>query len=254
MNSQKQLWTLIVCVFCVMVLVCLVMIKRNSISIFDPWIESSSELIIENSPVTSMQRKLYEVKKFSIVMGPKKLSSKQISDHLQLYAGYVNKRNEIDQTLQTVDKSKANQSYSAFRGLKLSETFARNGSLLHELYFENIGMGTTMGQKTQEILVKNFGSVESFKEDLMATATAARGWALTCYNLDDNRVQNYLLDAHNEKIPVLTMPLLVVDTYEHAYMIDFGINRKEYLAILWDNINWDVVEARLEKWSLYSQS
>jgi Fe-Mn family superoxide dismutase len=251
MNSQKQLWTSIVCVLCVIGLVCLVMIKRNSISIFDPRIEPSSELIVDISTAPT-QSKPYQVKQFSIVMGPKKLSSKQISDHLQLYAGYVNKRNEIDQALQTVDKSKANQTYSAFRGLKLSETFARNGALLHELYFENIGMGTTMGQKTQEILVKNFGSIENFKEDLMATATAARGWALTCYNLDDNRVQNYLLDAHNEKVPVLTMPLLVVDTYEHAYMIDFGINRKEYLAILWDNINWDVVESRVERWGLCS--
>jgi len=110
-----------------------------------------------------------------------------------------------------------------------------------------------MGQKTQEVLIKNFGSIENFKQDLMATATAARGWALTCYNLDNQRIQNYLLDAHNEKVPVLVIPLLVVDTYEHAYMIDFGINRKEYLSILWDNIDWDVVEKRVIKWTFPCQ-
>ena len=107
-----------------------------------------------------------------------------------------------------------------------------------------------IGPRTQDALIKNFGSLAAFKEDLMATAISARGWILTCYNLDDHTVQNYLLDAHNEKVPVLVIPLLVVDTYEHAYMIDFGINRKEYLAVLWDNINWDVVEKRVKKWSV----
>ena len=82
----------------------------------------------------------------------------------------------------------------------------------------------------------------------MATAISARGWVLTCYNLDDHRIQNYLLDAHNEMVPVLTIPLLAVDTYEHAYMIDFGINRKEYLILLWDNINWNIVESRIKRY------
>ncbi len=202
------------------------------------------------SPDVSLPSKRYTPKEFAIVMGPKKLSDKQIKDHKELYAGYVNKRNEIDEALQTVDKSKANQSYSQLRGLKVAETFARNGALLHELYFENIGTGTTMGEKTQQVIVKNFGSVQAFKEDIMATAISARGWVLTCYNLDDNRVQNYLLDAHNETVPVLTIPLLAVDTYEHAYMIDFGINRKEYLNILWDNINWNIVEERVKQWEI----
>lgn len=189
----------------------------------------------------------YHVKEFSIIMTGKKFSNKQINDHKELYKKYVDKRNEVHEKLQKVDKKSANNiSYSAFRGLKLAETFVRNASLLHELYFENIGGQTSIGQLTQEVITNNFGSFESFKEDLLATAFSARGWAIMSYNIDDQRVHNYLLDAHNEKVPVLTIPLLVIDTYEHAYMIDFGINRKEYLDILWDNINWDVVEKRVK--------
>lgn len=190
---------------------------------------------------------LYQVKDFPIVMVGKKFSNKQINDHKELYAKYVDKWNEVRNKLQKIDKKSANNiSYSAFRGLKLAETFVRNASLLHELYFENIGAGTVMGAVTQKAIIDNFGSMESFKEDLLATALSARGWAITCYNMDDQRIHNYLLDAHNEKVPVLTIPLLVIDTYEHAYMIDFGINRKEYLDILWNNINWEVVEKRVK--------
>ena len=245
MNSKRK--TIIFAVFLFIILYgVLIMIKNNKSS--DAQLRAESEQGDQTAASSMSLSKQYVPKEFSIVMGSKKLSPKQISDHKELYVGYVNKRNEISQALQTVDKSKANQSYSQLRGLKISETFARNGALLHELYFENIGAGTSMGLETQEVLVKNFGSVQSFKEDLMAAAICARGWVLTCYNLDDHLVQNYVLDAHNETVPVLTIPLLAVDTYEHAYMIDFGINRKEYLNLLWDNINWDVVEGRVKQW------
>jgi superoxide dismutase, Fe-Mn family len=228
------------------VLVFFIFFYTNDVNQNEEVIEN--EVLVQQSVLQS-DNKRYHVKEFAIVMGPKKFSNKQINDHKQLYAGYVNKRNEIEESLKTADKAHAsNISYSIFRGLKLAETFTRNAVLLHELYFENIGTGTTMGQATKEAIINNFGSVEAFKENLMATALSARGWAIMCYNLDDKKIQNYLLDAHNEKVPVLTVPLLVVDTYEHAYMIDFGINRKEYLAILWDNINWDVVEERVKVW------
>jgi len=44
------------------------------------------------------------------------------------------------------------------------------------------------------------------------------------------------------------MPLIVLDVYEHAYMIDFGIKRAPDLPIFWKNINWNVVEERIKKW------
>jgi Fe-Mn family superoxide dismutase len=249
MNPKKETFFFAIVLF-ILLYVILTIIHKNYQAIIPVLTNSSDDTSVTVSATAPFVQKRYKPKEFTILMGSKKLSPKQISDHKELYIGYVNKRNEIDEALQTVDKSKANQSYSQLRGLKVSETFARNGALLHELYFENIGTGTSIGPKTEEILIKNFGSIAAFKEDIMATAVCARGWVLTCYNLDDHRVQNYLLDAHNETVPVLTMPLLAVDTYEHAYMIDFGINRKEYLNLLWDNINWDVVEERVKQWEL----
>ena len=240
MKQQRNILILFVCTLCILLITTFIFRQRNySKESILPEISISTS----NTPLT--EPKHYEVKEFSLNMGPKKLSAKQIKDHKELYAGYVNKRNEIAEALQSVDKSKANSTYSAFRSLKIAENFARNAAVLHELYFENIGTGTIMGPETQELIVDNFGSIDAFKEDLMATAIAARGWAITCYNFDDQTIQNYLLDSHYEKVPILCIPLLVIDTYEHAYMIDFGINRKEYLALLWDNIDWDIVEERV---------
>lgn len=191
----------------------------------------------------------YAAKTFDITMREDQhFSEKQLTDHFKLYQGYINKRNEIATNLLTAPRTNQNITFSPFRGLKTSETFARNAALLHELYFENIQANTSMGERTREALLDNFNSIEEFKEDLLACAKCARGWAITCYNLDDGRIQNYLLDSHNDKVPILVIPLLVLDAYEHAYMIDFGIDRAKYLDILWNNINWDIVEERIISW------
>ncbi len=188
----------------------------------------------------------YESKKFDLQATLKGFSKKQIDEHKELYQGYVNKRNEITERLQDADRSPANKSYSSFRALKTAETFAMNGDILHRLYFQNMGStGKKIGPKTEEYIIKNFGSVGAFKEDLFATAKAARGWAVTAFTPDDGRINNFLFDTHNQKVPALAIPILVLDVYEHAYMIDFGIKVVSYLDVFWDNINWDVIEQRM---------
>lgn len=202
---------------------------------------------VQPSPETTPQ---YTVKEFSIADKIDGLSTSQLKQHMTLYAGYVKSRNEIAKALETVDRVNAtSRTYSQFRSLKIAETFAVNGSLLHELYFENLAPKTTrIGPLTEQLIKESFGSLEAFKQDFMASGNSARGWVLTCYSLDDKKIHNFVLEEHNQHVPVLAMPLLVLDVYEHAYMIDFGIQRPPYLKVFWDAINWDVVEARIEKW------
>lgn len=195
------------------------------------------------------QPKTHQVIPFDFANKLQGLSANQINQHKTLYEGYVKKWNQIERDLQTVDrKDSAGITYSPFRSLKIAETFARNGTLLHELYFENLGKGTKPGPRTKEIMEREFGSWDAFITDVTDSALCSRGWVLTCYNLENNTVTNYVLEAHNETVPVLSIPLLVIDVYEHAYMIDFGIKRAEYMKVLWDNINWDVVEQRISRW------
>lgn len=178
----------------------------------------------------------------------KGLSAKQIEEHEQLYRGYVSKRNEIAQQLSVADRTKANNATnSPYRGLKLAETFAMNGDVLHRLYFQNLTPKiTTVGAATLQLLEQNFGSLEAYKADLFAAAQSARGWAITGYALDDGRVYNFVLDTHNQMVPMLVIPLVILDVYEHAYMIDFGIKRVPYLDVFWQSLDWDVVEKRVE--------
>lgn len=178
------------------------------------------------------------------------LSSQQIEQHKELYHKYVTKRNEIEERLKTTDRSKAESTtYSEYRELKIEETYAVNGHILHELYFENIGnKPSKIGPEMEKLINAQFGSVDAFKKDFIAAASSARGWVVTTFGLDDGTLHTYILEQHNQNVPILTIPLLVFDVYEHAYMIDFGIKRKPYIEHFWDTIRWDIVEKRIERW------
>ncbi len=190
----------------------------------------------------------YEARRFEL-NGLEGLSENQISQHRDiLYAGYINKLNEIEERLRKCDRKGANQVFSDFRALKADETFALNGVILHELYFENLGgRGGRPSGRLSELMTRDFGSFDAWAEDFRACGMAARGWVILALSVRDNRLHNYCLDTHNFNFPAGAIPLLVMDVYEHAYAIDYGVKRPPYIEAFMKNIDWKVVETRLEK-------
>lgn len=182
----------------------------------------------------------------------KGLTTKQLDEHLKLYKGYVAKVNEITKTYADADSIKgSNPTYSPMRSVKLGETFALNGVLLHELYFENISCngdskclahGNMVG-----LLDEQFGGYEAFMKYLKDAALSVRGWAIVTIDAVTHRLRVIGADAHDVGSVWSAYPLLVIDVYEHAYFIDFGTDRAKYLDTIFESINWEVVEKRLSK-------
>jgi len=180
----------------------------------------------------------------------KGISRKTVEEHLKLYTGYVNKYNEINQALFKLtddDYAKANQSYSLIRELKVELTFAYGGIVNHELYFGHLGgSGGAPSGKLLMHIEKDFGSIDRYMQDMKATGIAARGWVWTAWNHAEKRLFNYLGDAQNT-FPVWgATPILAMDTYEHAYFIDFGSARAPYIDAFFENVNWTNIEESFE--------
>src|ERR687898_2621694 len=108
------------------------------------------------------------------------ISRASIEAHYKLYQGYVNKRNEILGRLAAADLGSAKQVYSEVRGLKVELSFAVGGIKNHEVYFEHLG-GAGGDQKgaIADLIKRDFGSAQAWRDDLRATGKAARGWAWT---------------------------------------------------------------------------
>lgn len=171
--------------------------------------------------------------------------------HDKLYAGYVNKTNEIRTALtpleQGGDVSSANQSYSQLRSLKTDETFALNGVYLHEYYFNVLGGDGIPTGSLMNALIERFGSLENFISYMSACGMAARGWVVLAWDTQEKKLQVYTGDAHNHGGVWGCLPIIVLDVYEHAYFIDKGSDRKAYIEQFWKNLNWQKANELFEK-------
>jgi Fe-Mn family superoxide dismutase len=184
------------------------------------------------------------------------ISQSQLNQHIELYNGYVKKINDIQGQINgmTPELDKMNATYSPFRELHVEQTYALNGVILHEAYFENMGGKRTPAPETElvhELFTEEFGSWDNYLHHLTAVGKSMRGWAVTGYNMRDHRIHNYGLDTHNQWVPMNVIPLLVLDVYEHAYMIDFGTKRAAYLDAFMKNVDWSVVDQRLKTMILH---
>ncbi len=178
------------------------------------------------------------------------ISKKTTEDHLKLYTGYINKYNEISEKLLQLsgdDLTKANQVYSYVRALKTELSFAWNGVFNHEIYFAHLGgVGGMASGALSDQITKDFGSFENYKKDMKASALSARGWVWTVWHPRESKLINHVGDTQNTYAFWGATPFLALDTYEHAYFADYGVNRGQYVDSFFENVDWNVVEKTFE--------
>jgi Fe-Mn family superoxide dismutase len=132
--------------------------------------------------------------------------------------------------------------------LKRRLGFEFNGMRLHEYYFENLaGKGALdKSGKLGKKLAEEFGSYEDWEKDFRGTASMRGiGWAILYQDNITGRLINQWINEHETGHPAGCTPLLVLDVFEHAFMLDYGLKRADYIEAFFNNINWSAVEARL---------
>lgn len=173
----------------------------------------------------------------------------QLSEHYHLYTNYINCLNKVNNDLKNEEiYDECNSSYSNMRSAQKSKTFCFDAIKLHELYFENLtGNNTRLHGPIERIIVDTFGSFNSFKEKFKCIGMSMRGWVLFCYDRYHDDYYIYGQDSHDNGVMLYAEPLIVMDVYEHAYMIDFGTNRSVYIDAFFQNLDYNIVNQRLNK-------
>lgn len=187
----------------------------------------------------------HEARDFSYLLGSLEgISDKLLESHFGLYKGYVARLNLIEEELTKTDKAHTNYSWGHWSELKRREAVALNGTYLHELYFENLQGKAEPGTELKQALSESFGSFEEFINDLKATALCTIGWVVLTRSRIDGKLHTYLLTEHHVGFPVHQDILLVLDSFEHAFALDYGTDRGSYIDTFVKNINWEVVNKR----------
>jgi superoxide dismutase, Fe-Mn family len=179
------------------------------------------------------------------------ISKQTMEDHYKLYEGYAKKANECRKILNEFDYSKVegNQVYSELRAVSIDYTFALLGYKNHDLYFGHLGGdGGDPNGRFAELVEEEFNGLGKWFEAVKKAASAARGWVMVGYDLNDGSVFNYIMDSQNLWAVYNMVPVLALDVYEHAYARDFGATpdgRKEYVGAFFRNLDWDHVNRQL---------
>ncbi len=179
------------------------------------------------------------------------ISKETMEDHFKLYEGYAKKSNECRKILNEFDYSEieGNQVYSPLRAVSIDYTFALLGFKNHDLYFGHLGGdGGEARGRFAELIEGEFNGVDKWLDAVKKAASAARGWVLVGYDLNDGSLFNYILDTQNLWAVYNMCPVLAIDVYEHAYARDFGATpdgRKQYVDALFRNLDWDHVNRQL---------
>ena len=181
----------------------------------------------------------------------KGISKQTMEDHYKLYEGYCKKANECRRILNEFDYSQieGNQVYSPLRAVAIDYTFALLGYKNHDLYFGHLGgEGGEPSGRFAELVDAEFNGVDKWKNSVRKSASAARGWVMVGYDLNDASIFNYIMDSQNLWAVYNMVPVLALDVYEHAYARDFGATpdgRKAYVEAFFDNLDWDHVNRQL---------
>lgn len=184
-------------------------------------------------------------------LSTEKLSEENKAAHQELMDGYAKALNEISAALDTADRDAANPNNSAFRSLKIDEAHNLNAAFLHALFFENISdLRSTLSMDSLAYmrLERDFGSFDAWQRDFIACALSARnGWAVTVYNVFLKRYMNVVVDLHSSGIPFSSMPVVVMDCWEHSYYRDYLKDRRSYIFAMMKELKWATIEERIRK-------
>ncbi len=166
------------------------------------------------------------------------------SHHENNYGGALKRLNAIEQQL---GAQAADAPPFAWGSLKREEAIARNSVVLHELYFANLGSSGAASGGVEAAIAAQYGSLASWESDFRRTALAlggGAGWVVLGYDAASGRVHNWWAWDHLHQAAA-TMPLLVLDMYEHSYALDNGANAKSYVDAFFANVQWGEVNRRL---------
>lgn len=129
--------------------------------------------------------------------------------------------------------------------------FQGSGHILHSIYWTILApcaLESEPGPLTFRKVTGRFGSFDDFMEQLIQATIKVEGsgWGILVWNPAWNALEILNAEKHQNLTQWGSIPILVLDAWEHAYYLDYQYNREKYVRSLAEIINWDEVECRLK--------
>ena len=167
-----------------------------------------------------------------------------------LYKGYVDNTNKTEEKLSL---AREKRDFSNIKCLEKDLSFYGSGSILHELFFENMGpaIPTEPDIELMKQIIKDFGSYEIFKEQFTEASKTveASGWCILVWVPKWSKLEILQCEKHQNLTLWGCKPLLVLDMWEHSYYLQYKTKRPNYINAFWNIVNWNMVNKRFQNYN-----
>lgn len=186
----------------------------------------------------------YQAKDFKDLIGMEGFSEGLLNNHFKLYQGYVSNTNKL---VEQIAELPPDGTDPKFAELNRRLGFEWDGMRLHEYYFESLGGDGKMDKSSPlaKKIAEEFGSFDNWQKSFKAVGMIrGAGWAALYLDPNSNRLLNFWIGEHHVSHPANGRLLLIMDVWEHAFMLDYQLNRKDYIEAFMRNVNWEAAEQR----------
>ena len=189
----------------------------------------------------------YEPQKYDLLLGMTGFSDQLLKNHFTLYEGYVANTNKVLALIKEMTET-GKASTPEYAELKRRFGWEYNGMRLHELYFGNMvkgGKKMNEGEALAKKIIADFGSIEQWALDFKSTGTMRGiGWVVLSHDKVSDKLFNVWINEHDVGHLAGATPVLVLDVFEHAYMIDYGLKKADYITAFMNVTDWGEAEKR----------
>lgn len=187
---------------------------------------------------------MHSAKNYSRLKGIEGFSDALLDAHFTLYKGYVENVNKLETALEKIGDSVTPEQAE----MKRRFGWEYNGMRLHELYFENMTKEDSIVKADSTLIDKittDFGSFPNWERNFRAVAgMRGIGWTMLVMDKTDLKLYNIWINEHDTGHLINTNPILVMDVFEHAYTLDYGVKKADYIDAFMKAIDWSVLESR----------
>ena len=156
----------------------------------------------------------------------------------------------LNRTLDALAEIRGKGDFARISQLEKDLAFHYSGHLLHSIFWRNLepNEGAPPSGQLEARIKAAFGSTDAFRRQFGAAGTALQGsgWvALTFDPLQETLLIEQIHD-HENRSAMGTVPLLVMDMWEHAYYLQYRNRKEKWIVAFWELVNWADVARRLD--------
>jgi Fe-Mn family superoxide dismutase len=165
--------------------------------------------------------------------------------HDKHHLAYVNGANSA---LDALAEAREKNDLSMVNKFQKDLAFNLAGHVNHTVFWKN--MSPEGGDKpTGELAAaidEYFGSFDAFKAHFSASALGIQGsgWSILVWDILGQKLIIEQLYDHQGNLSVGSIPLLMLDMWEHAFYLDYQNVKPEYVKAFWNIVNWADVQDR----------